>query len=256
MLKLVKSILNIEVLQMNASTLIKFMIGVLPVAPITSEFIDSNVEVTSSQPDEAYADYEGPTMEEEIQSHSGSIPAIKGIDSVNVQTGTAFDPLAGVYAVDNQDGNITSNIEISNNNVNIDAPGNYLVSYRVENSRGGFYTYDRPVTVSEATSDPIPLIPPTEAQLSGESESSESSDTSSSNTVTFTGVEDTTISVGSDFEPKEDVSAIDVDGTDISNTLYISGAVDTNTPGEYTIAYAVFDSFGDPTAVARTITVE
>lgn len=242
---------------MNANTLIKFIIGVLPVAPIMSDFIQMDVEETSSQPDEAYADYTGPTMEEEIQSHTGSVPAIKGVDNINVQIGSAFDPLAGVYALDNQEGNITDKIEITNENVNTDTPGNYSVSYRVENSSGGYYTYTRQVTVSEAASDPVPIIPPTEAQLGGSTDSSESSDiNSSNNTVTFDGIEDTIISVDSDFDPKEGVRAIDLDGTDISNAIYISGAVDTATPGEYTIAYAVFDSFGDPTAVARTVTVE
>lgn len=242
---------------MNKNTLIKFMIGALPVAPVVNDFINEETPEAVSTPDQAYENYDGPTMEEEIAAHSGNIPALKGVENINVKTGEDFDPLAGVYALDNQDGNITDNIEVTNNNVNTSSPGTYSVTYNVENSRGGYYNYVRQITVSEAASDPIAQIPPTQEQL-GETEDSNMSESQSdaSNSVAFNGVEDLTIQTGESFDPKNGVSVIDVDGTDISNQLYISGEVDSETPGEYTIAYAVFDSFGNPSAEARTVTVE
>lgn len=240
---------------MNADTLIKFMIGALPVAPIVSDFVDNDIEETVQSADKAYENYDGPTMKEEAGSHTGNIPAIKGVSNINVQTGSDFNPLAGVYALDNQDGNITDNIEVTNNSVNTSSPGTYSVTYRAENSRGGYYEHVRQVTVSDRESDPVPLIPPTEEQL-GEVASDDSSSPEAGNSVIFTGIEDLTISTGESFDPKDGVRAVDVDGTDISNQLYISGEVDNETPGEYTIAYAVFDSFGDPAALARTVTVE
>lgn len=252
---------------MNSSTIIKFMAGLLPVAPITGELLDEELQQaevseteaeSEDQADSKYADYEGPTMEEEIAAHSGNVPAIKGTGGYNVQVGDDFDPLAGVYAVDNTDGNITGNIEVTSNNVNTNQPGTYNVSYRVENSRGAYYEYTRVIEVSNAASDPVPMIPPTEAQLSGDTEESGSSedDAASSSAITFLGLDDVTIPEGSEFNPKEDVAIIDVDGSDITHRAHISGEVDTDTPGEYTIAYAVFDHFGDPHAKARTITVE
>ncbi|CAM2948452.1 immunoglobulin-like domain-containing protein [Salinicoccus roseus] len=252
---------------MNSSTIIKFMAGLLPVAPITGELLDEELQQaevsetkteSEDQTDSKYADYEGPTMEEEIAAHSGNVPAIKGTGGYNVQVGDDFDPLAGVYAVDNTDGNITGNIEVTSNNVNTNQPGTYNVSYRVENSRGAYYEYTRVIEVSNAASDPVPMIPPTEAQLSGDTGKTESAedDVSSSSAITFLGLEDVTIPQGSEFNPKEDVAIIDVDGSDITHRTHISGEVDTDTPGEYTIAYAVFDHFGDPHAKARTITVE
>lgn len=240
---------------MNADTLIKFMIGALPVAPIVSDFVDNEIEVPAQGPDQAYENYDGPTMTEETDSHSGNIPAIKGVSNINVQTGSDFDPMAGVYALDNEDGNITDNIEVTNNSVNTESPGTYSVTYRAENSWGGYYEHVRQVTVSDRESDPVPLIPPTEAQL-GETAPDKNSSADTGNSVSFSGVEDLTISTGESFDPKDGVRAIDVDGTDISNELYISGEVDNETPGEYTIAYAAFDSFGDPAAAARTVTVE
>ncbi|CAD2078541.1 hypothetical protein GCM10007275_08690 [Jeotgalicoccus coquinae] len=242
---------------MKAKTLIKFMIGALPVAPIVGDFVNTDIEPAGEGPDEAYENYNGPTMKQEVDSHSGNIPAIKGVGNINVKTGSDFNPLAGVYALDNQDGNITDNIEVTNNNVNSDTPGTYSVTYRVKNARGGYYEHVRQVTVSDAESDPVPLVPPTAAQL-GESEDDSKSDTASeeSNSVSFSGTGNLTISTGESFDPKDGVRVLDIDGTDISNQLYISGEVDTETPGEYTIAYAVFDSFGDPAADARTVTVE
>lgn len=240
---------------MNTNTLIKFLIGALPVAPVAGDFVNTETAETSQSPDQAYENYDGLTMQEEISSHSGNIPALKGVNNINVKTGDNFDPLEGVYALDNEDGNITDNIEVTNNTVDTNTPGTYSVSYRVENSRGGYYEYVRQITVSQAETDPIAPVPPTEAQLGNtDEETTESSPESSS--VIFEGTDDLTISAGESFDPKDGVSVIDVDGTDISNQLYISGEVDSETPGEYTIAYAVFDSFGDPAADARTITVE
>lgn len=247
---------------MNSSTMIKIMAGLLPTAPITTDMIETSINqdqleeagTGEDNQNEEYADYSGPTMEEEIAAHSGSVPDIKGTEGYNVQVGDDFDPLAGVYAVDSNDGDITDNIEVTSNNVDTSSPGNYTVSYRVENSNSNWYEYTRTITVSESASDSVPMVPPTEAQLSDE-DSSES-EASDSEDITFLGTDDTTIEQGDEFEPKEDVQVIDVDGSDISHRIYIQGEVDTETPGEYNIAYAVFDRFGDSHATARTITVE
>lgn len=230
---------------MNINTMVKVMAGLLPVAPITAEMVE---DAGGAAANPLYEDYSGPTMEEEIAAYNNPAPTIRNLDTVNVQIGDDFNPMAGVYALDNQDGNITDNIEITDDNVDTSTPGTYTVSYRVENSRNGWFEYTRSITVSDAPSDPIPLVPPTEAELQGTSE-----DTSS--TVLFNNMEDVTISVGEDFNAREGIEIIDTDGRDIAHTAFISGEVDTDTPGEYTIAYAVFDQFENPHAYARTITV-
>lgn len=249
---------------MNSSTVIKIMAGLLPAAPITGELLDTQIsqsEVSDNDSDSdsssRYDDYEGPTMEDEIASHSGSNPLIKDTGAYNVQIGDDFDPLTGVYAIDSQDGDITENITVTSDNVNTSQPGSYTVEYRVENSSNRWYEYTRSIEVSDAPTDPVPMIPPTDAELEGDSEdeADETSDSASS-AITFIGLDDVTIEQGETFNPKEDVEIIDVDGSDITHRAYISGEVDTNTPGDYTIAYAIFDHFGDPHAKARTVTVE
>lgn len=249
---------------MNGSLIVKLMAGLLPVAPITTDMIDedpayetgdSSDNGSEGEADSRYEDYDGPTMEEEVAAYSSSTPTIKGMESVNIQVGDDFDPLSGVYALDNTDGDITDNIEVSGNNVDTSSPGNYTVNYRVENSGNGWFEYTRQITVSDAPTDPIPLVPPTEEQLTGESSDDGSSDSESTD-VQFNNMDDTTISTGSDFDPRSDIQILDTDGIDITHTAYISGEVDTSSPGEYTIAYAVFDQFENPHAHARTITVQ
>src|SRR5699024_815244 len=98
-------------------------------------------------------------------------------------------------------------------------------------------------------------VPPTEEQLTGESSSDDDSGGETSD-VQFKNMDDATISSGSEFDPKDGIQILDTDGIDITHTVYISGEVDTDSPGEYTIAYAVFDQFENPHAHARTITVQ
>lgn len=235
---------------MNSKTLVKFIVGILPLAPVAGNYLGEESPKSSETESQVSEEYTGPTMEDEINNHSGNLPAIKNVENINIKNGDDFDPLAGVYAVDSTDGDLTDEIEVTENNVDTSANGTYNVSYRVENSRGGYYTYVRVITVSDNESDPIPTIPPSTNEASDETSEAQSSQ------VEFTGVEDLTINVGEDFEAKNGVSVTDVDGTDISNQVYISGEVDNQTPGEYTIAYAVFDIFGNPSAAARTVTVE
>src|SRR5699024_11506244 len=92
-----------------------------------------------------------------------------------------------------------------------------------------------------------------EEQLTGES--SDDGGNGETTDVQFKNMDDTTISAGSEFDPKNGIQILDTDGIDITHTAYISGEVDTESPGEYTIAYAVFDQFENPHAYARPITV-
>ena len=70
---------------------------------------------------------------------------------------------------------------------------------------------------------------------------------------TFTGVDDTTVAFGSTFDPKAGVTATDdVDG-EIAFT--VTGEVDTNKAGAYTLTYTATDAAGNTATVTRTVTV-
>ena len=64
-----------------------------------------------------------------------AIPQIEASDKV-INLGEKFEPLEGVTATDKEDGNITENIKIIENTVNVNAVGTYKVTYKVIDSKG------------------------------------------------------------------------------------------------------------------------
>jgi hypothetical protein len=54
-------------------------------------------------------------------------PVIDGVEDVDITVGDEFDPLAGVSATDEVDGNLTSDIEVSGI-VDVDTVGEYTVT--------------------------------------------------------------------------------------------------------------------------------
>ena len=64
-----------------------------------------------------------------------AIPQIEASDKV-INLGEKFEPLEGVKATDKEDGNITKNIKIIENTVNVNAVGTYKVTYKVTDSKG------------------------------------------------------------------------------------------------------------------------
>lgn len=74
-------------------------------------------------------------------------PVFSGVADVSVAFEAAFDALNGVTATDNIDGNLTSSIVVTENNVDTSVSGSYYVSYSVEDAAGNVATADREVTV-------------------------------------------------------------------------------------------------------------
>jgi hypothetical protein len=62
-------------------------------------------------------------------------PVLSGVEDVTIFVGGTFDPLAGVSAIDDVDGNITANIRVSGT-YNVDAPGTYFLRYVSEDAAG------------------------------------------------------------------------------------------------------------------------
>lgn len=99
-----------------------------------------------------------PTVQEPVNAK----PVFSGVGAVaNHQVNTPFDPLAGVSAADAEDGDLTEDIVITANTVNVDFLGNYVVSYSVTDSEGAVTIANRAVTVGWNE------VPPLAQYLSG-----------------------------------------------------------------------------------------
>ncbi len=151
-------------------------------------------------------------------------PTINGaIDSI-VKVEEAFDELKGVTASDNIDGDITSDIKVTGT-VDNTKPNVYTLTYTAIDKSGNVTTVTRKITVIDNVK---PVI---------------------------SGATDKSINIGSTFDFKTGVTASDnIDGY-LTNTINITGTVDTKKKGVYTLTYTVSDVSGNVTAVTRTITV-
>ncbi|AUD63564.1 hypothetical protein BK010_08665 [Tenericutes bacterium MO-XQ] len=84
-------------------------------------------------------------------------PTFSGTSAVAIVLFDEFDPLAGVSATDEEDGDLTADIVVKTNNVNNEEVGNYTVVYEVEDSAGNVATATRSVTVSDRALEDYPL---------------------------------------------------------------------------------------------------
>ena len=145
-------------------------------------------------------------------------PVIQATDKT-IEVGDEFNPRADVTATDEEDGDITNKIEILKNDVNINEPGIYDVTYKVTDTQGASYTTTIKVTVNPKAADlnACPVIQAT----------------------------DKTLTVGDEFDPLADVTAEDEEDGDITDKIEIlENEVDTTKPGKYEVTYKVTDSGG------------
>lgn len=151
-------------------------------------------------------------------------PVISGVSDKSVQLGAGFNPLAGVTAYDQEDGAI-SNVTVSGS-VNTNAAGNYTLTYTVRDSGGLTATKTCVITVVA----PVNAAP------------------------VLNGVGNKTIELGDSFDALAGVTAYDAEDGAITN-ITVTGTVDTNVAGSYTLNYSVSDSAGKTTAKSCVVTV-
>jgi len=144
----------------------------------------------------------------------------------SVSQGSAYND-AGATALDDVDGDITADIVVTNN-VDTNVVGSYTVVYNVSDSSGNAAVpVTRIVNVLDETSPTLTVNPIT-----------------------------VNIEVGGTYDYMTGVTANDnVDG-DITADVVVTGTVDFNTIGSYSLTYNVSDSAGNAaTPIVRTVNV-
>lgn len=151
-------------------------------------------------------------------------PVITATD-IEVLEGRDYDLLSNVTATDEEDGDITENITITENNIDIKTPGTYQVTYQIIDSYNQTTTKTIKVSV---VANKAPVI----------------------------NADDKTIYLNSTFDPLTGVTATDnEDGTITKNIKVVSNDVDTSKVGTYKVVYQVTDTFGNITEKERIIEV-
>ncbi|TVP96937.1 MAG: DUF5011 domain-containing protein, partial [Acholeplasmatales bacterium] len=72
---------------------------------------------------------------DQTQTRDTTPPVLSGVDDVTIFVGDTFDPLEGVTAIDDKDGDITDQIVITGT-YNTEAVGSYFLRYRIEDAAG------------------------------------------------------------------------------------------------------------------------
>ena len=155
---------------------------------------------------------------------SENIAPVINADNIEIWVDDNFDPKEGVTASDSEDGDLTSSISITNNTVDTTKPGTYEVTYEVADSKNKKTTKTIKVIVKE---NEAPII----------------------------NAEDKTITVNTNFNPKDNVTAEDKEDGDLTNSIEVkSNNVQINKVGTYKVVYEVKDSREKTTT--KEITVE
>lgn len=167
---------------------------------------------------------EDSNVNDNVNEFTNTAPEIIANDKT-IKVGDSFNEYADVKAIDKEEGDITSKIKVIKNTVVLNTPGVYEVTYKVSDKQGLTTTKTISVTVR---SNEKPVI---------------------------TGADNIEIKVGTVFDIKAGVEAIDKEEGSLTDKISVTGNFDYNTPGKYKITYSITDKDGNTTTVVRTITV-
>lgn len=95
------------------------------------------------------------SIEGRIKVGKNTAPTINA-GNVTLNVGDKFNPLEGVKAIDNEDGDITDWIKVIENSVDLNKAGDYKVIYEVKDSQGETTTLEVKVTVNEVKEEEKP----------------------------------------------------------------------------------------------------
>ncbi|PQZ52341.1 cell wall anchor protein [Bacillus sp. MYb209] len=147
-----------------------------------------------------------------------------------INVGNKFDPMAGVSAIDKEDGDITSKVLVDGK-VDTSNAGTYELTYTVTDSKGHKVTEKQTVTVKE------------KEESKGEA-------------PVLTVPAEVTMNVGDKFDPMSGVKAIDKEDGDITDKVIHFGEVDTSKAGTYEMKFLVRDSDGNEATMTQKVVVK
>ncbi len=173
------------------------------------------------------------TFEDEITiniiDEGTPVITLLGDATMNVITGGTFtDP--GATATDDVDGDITANIVVAGDTVDVNTEGTYVITYNVNDEYGNAATeVTRTVIVANDSVAPV---------------------------ITLIGSATMNVEIGGTFTDPGATATDDVDG-DITDNIVVAGdIVDVNIAATYIITYNVNDAAGNAAAeVTRTVVV-
>ncbi len=190
---------------------------------------DQGTNSSDQNYNDQFANTYGPWIESiENDQSNNQAPKLIGLKDQTIEVGDTFDPLEGIYAQDDYDGDITDEIEITGS-VDINKAGVYELIYQVADKEGMKTEKIIKITVKETVNNNDPY---------------------------FIGVDDKSINQGDDFDLSAGVKAFDQEDGEISNKIIIKGTIDSNVAGKYNIEYSVTDNNMSTIKVNRQITVK
>lgn len=159
-----------------------------------------------------------------------------GITDVNLIVGDTYNE-PGFTAIDTEDGDISANVIATPDVINSPT----LINTSAENLTGVQIAYD----VVDSAGNLADRVYRTVYVLLVDT---------TAPVITLVGDNPMAVELGSSFTEPGATAIDDRDG-DISTNITVTGSVDPNTAGTYTLDYSVSDSTGNPTTVTRTVNV-
>ena len=151
---------------------------------------------------------------------------LNGSSSVTLELQQAYNEL-GATATDNIDGDLTS-IIVTSGSVNTNVAGTYTITYSVSDAAGNSDSTTRTVTVNPDTTAPV---------------------------ISLVGASIINLNVGDSYTDQGATATDNIDGN-LTSSIVVSGSVNTNVSGNYTLTYNVSDAAGNAaTPVSRVVNV-
>ena len=125
------------------------------------EVTDEEISVRTLRSQQNGAEKPVNSVVDEVTLTKDAAPELTVPEDDEVEQDSEFDPLEGVSAEDNVDGDLTSEIQVAGS-VDTAKAGAYTLTYSVEDSRGNATTVERVVTVVAPTDPTDPPVDPTD----------------------------------------------------------------------------------------------